>query len=309
MALGGRPASGGPALALGTDTRGVRDATGREDGLSAYEIERAIGRGHFSTVHKATHKPSGRGVAIKKIQIFESMDAKSRERCLKEVELLQSLEAHPCIIEYIDAFIEENELYIIFEWAAHGDLRRLMRKAGEAKVLFDEAHIWRYFVQICDAIRHMHSHRIMHRDIKPANIFLSAEGAVKLGDLGLGRAFSSQTYEAISHSLIPLLLVGTPLYMSPEVLDGRGYEWKSDVWSLGVLLYELAALRSPFKADGDNLYMLFQRISKGDYATIPPHFSQTLRDTIASMLKVDAKSRPDLATVLQVDAICVRVFL
>jgi hypothetical protein len=124
------------------DTRGVRDATGQPDGLAGYAIERAIGRGHFSTVHKAIHALSGRPVAIKRIQIFDSMDAKSRDRCLKEVELLQSLDAHPSIIEYIDAFLDSNELYIVFEWAAHGDLRRLMRKAQEANVLFDESHIW-----------------------------------------------------------------------------------------------------------------------------------------------------------------------
>ena len=105
----------------------------------------------------------------------------------------------------------------------------------------------------------MHDARVMHRDIKPANIFLATHGRVKLGDLGLGRAFSSQTYEAMSK-------VGTPLYMSPEVLDGRGYEWKSDVWSLGCLLYELATLRSPFKAEGDNLYTLFKKISSGKCA-------------------------------------------
>ena len=104
-----------------------------------------------------------------------------------------------------------------------------------------EPQIWRYFVQISDAIRHMHDARVMHRDIKPANIFLATHGRIKMGDLGLGRAFSDQTQEAMSK-------VGTPLYMSPEVLDGRGYEWKSDVWSLGCLLYELASLRSPFKA-------------------------------------------------------------
>jgi hypothetical protein len=131
----------------------------------------------------------------------------------------------------------------------------------------------------------------MHRDIKPANIFLSADGAVKLGDLGLGRAFSEQTFEAVSK-------VGTPLYMSPEVLDGRGYEWKSDVWSLGVLLYELAALRSPFKADGDNLYMLFQKISKGAFAPIPPNFSNGLRETIRAMLHVEPTRRPDVSSVL-----------
>jgi len=93
----------------------------------------------------------------------------------------------------------------------------------------------------------MHSHRVLHRDIKPANIFLTLDGTVKLGDLGLGRFLSDNTLEAFSK-------VGTPLYMSAEVLKGSGYDAKSDVWSLGCVLYELAMLRSPFKEQGLSLF-------------------------------------------------------
>ena len=147
--------------------------------------------------------------------------------------------------------------------------------------LLQEVQVWRYFVQIADGIRHMHEARIMHRDIKPANIFLASNGSVLLGDLGLGRAFSSQTYEALSK-------VGTPLMMSPEVLDGRGYEWKSDVWSLGCLLYELATLRSPFKAEGDNRDTLFKKISVGKF-DVPSHYSPQLHKLTASMIQIDPK--------------------
>lgn len=88
----------------------------------------------------------------------------------------------------------------------------------------------------------------MHRDLKPANIFIGGDGTLKVGDLGLGRIFSSETIEAYSK-------VGTPLYMSPEVfwfnkeelLHGEGYDMKSDIWSLGCIVYEMAEFKSPFK--------------------------------------------------------------
>mmetsp|Transcript_24494 Transcript_24494/g.71625 ORF Transcript_24494/g.71625 Transcript_24494/m.71625 type:complete len:518 (-) Transcript_24494:173-1726(-) len=261
--------------------------------LDDYVVEKAIGRGHFSVVHRAQRRSDDRRVALKKIKIFDMMDAKARDRCLKEVQLLQTLEAHPSIIQYLDAFLADNVLYIVFEWAEHGDLRRLLRRAAECSASLREPQIWRYFTQVCDGIRHMHAARVMHRDIKPANIFLAADGRVKLGDLGLGRAFSSQTYEAMSK-------VGTPLYMSPEVLDGRGYEWKSDIWSLGCLLYELATLRSPFKSQGekDNLFSLFKKISVGKFAALPDRYSEQLAALVTWMIQTDPSRRPDIQQTL-----------
>lgn len=206
-----------------------------------------------------------------------------------QVRLVQSV-SHPNIIQYLDAFIANNELYIAFEWAEAGDLKRQIRKANEKSVRFDERTIWRYFAQLCAAILHMHQARIMHRDLKPANIFLTLQGVVKVGDLGLGRHLSENTMEAHSK-------VGTPLYMSPEVLRGEGYDWKSDVWSLGCILYELAMLRSPFKAEGLNLYGLFQKINKGDYEAIPPIYSDHLRRLVTRMISLTASDRPSMEEV------------
>ncbi|KAE9232599.1 hypothetical protein PF005_g2685 [Phytophthora fragariae] len=195
--------------------------------LDDYEVLKPIGKGKFSVVFKAKRRRDGQAVALKKIAIFDLMNLKAREKTLKEVRLVQSV-SHSNIIQYLDAFVQNNELYIAFEWAEAGDLKRQIRKANEKGVRFDERTIWRYFTQLCGAILYLHQARIMHRDLKPANIFLTLKGVVKVGDLGLGRYLSENTVEARSK-------VGTPLYMSPEVLRGESYDWKSDVWSMGCI--------------------------------------------------------------------------
>ena len=142
-----------------------------------YELIKPIGKGKFAVVHRAKRLADGDIVAVKKIAV-DSMDAKAREKCLKEVRLLQSL-SHQNIVQYLDSSIDGDELVIIFEWAAAGDLKRQVRKANERGKPFEERVIWRYFSQICEAIQHMHERRIMHRDLKPANIFLTLNGTVK----------------------------------------------------------------------------------------------------------------------------------
>ncbi|TMW64234.1 hypothetical protein Poli38472_012856 [Pythium oligandrum] len=255
--------------------------------LDDYDVLKPIGKGKFSVVYKASR--GGQSVALKKISIFDLMDARAREKTLKEVRLVQSV-SHPHIIQYVDAFLDQKELYIAFEWAEAGDLKRQIRKANEKRVRFDERTIWRYFTQLCAAILHLHRARIMHRDLKPANIFLTLQGEVKVGDLGLGRHLSENTLEAHSK-------VGTPLYMSPEVLRGEGYDWKSDVWSLGCILYELAMMRSPFKSEGLNLYGLFQKISKGDYEPVSSVYSEHLRRLVTRMTSLSASERPTMEEV------------
>merc|ERR1712054_233351 len=134
----------------------------------------------------------------------------------------------------------------------------------------------------------------MHRDIKPANVFISDGGdgtpLMKLGDLGLGRYFSSKT--DMVHST-----VGTPYYMSPECIEGGGYDFKSDIWSLGCLLYELASLRSPFYSDGLNFYMLGKRIMKGEFEALSD-VSAELNALVNRMLQINPADRPSAAEVV-----------
>lgn len=286
-----RPSSFNKAAAMDPD---AEQATETEPSaplyFGNYEVLKSIGRGKFAIVYRAKKIGDEQVVALKRIAV-DMMNEKARDKCLKEVRLLQSLD-HPNIIHYMDSFITENDLVIVYEWAAAGDLKRQLRKAQERGTGFEERVIWKYFSQISNAIKHMHDKRIMHRDLKPANIFLTLDGTIKVGDLGLSRELSEHTIQAHSK-------VGTPLYMSPEVLKGEGYDFKSDIWSLGCLLYELAMLKSPFKSEGLNLMSLFQKISNGDYQPLPEVYSEELRKLTYAMISTLPEDRPEIAQVCE----------
>jgi NIMA (never in mitosis gene a)-related kinase len=266
-------------------------------GMEEYDVGRMSGKGKFSVVYKAKRKRDNVTVALKKIAV-DVMDRKDVEACMQEVALLQAVTDHPNIISYLDSFLDDNHLVIVLEWAGAGDLKRQIGKAQQKSARFDEGLVWKIFNQIASALNHMHDKRTMHRDLKPAHIFLTAKGTIKLGDLGLGRYLSEATMEAFTK-------VGTPLYMSPEMLSGKkggGYTWKSDVYSLGCVLYELAMLRAPFKEPGMTFQALCKRVVRGDYQPLPKVFSREMRDLVDSMLDTEPENRIDLAEICAVSA-------
>ena len=114
-------------------------------------------------------------------------------------------------------------------------------------------------------MKHVHDRKVIHRDLKTQNIFLTKEGNVKLGDFGIAKPLML-TLDKIK------TVVGTPYYMSPEICENHPYSFKTDIWSLGVILYEMCALKPPF--DGNSLTSLALKITKGEYNPIPSIYSK-----------------------------------
>lgn len=252
------------------------------------ELLDAIGKGSFGVVYKARTTLDGTLVAAKKVKLKEMVDEKAKKDCLQEIALLQRLD-HPHIIKYLASFVEDGELFIVLELADGGDLAQFIQCFRAHSKLIPEATIWRYFSQVCAALKHMHLKRIMHRDVKPANVFITSDGRVKLGDLGLGRFFSPSSLAANS-------LVGSPYYMSPERIQELEYDFSSDVWSAGCLLYEMAALQSPFMNETKNLYSLVRKIVACEYPPIPSNiYSDELRALVAVCMDPDPKKRRDIS--------------
>jgi NIMA (never in mitosis gene a)-related kinase len=137
------------------------------------------------------------------------------------------------------------------EYADGGDLSGTIKKYIAEKKKIDEDSIWIWFLQIVSAIKHIHSKKILHRDIKSQNIFLTKRGEVKLGDFGISKVLEN-TMDYAKTSL------GTPYFLSPEICSGNKYNFKTDIWMLGCVLYELTCLKKPF--EGDNFHVKIMKL-------------------------------------------------
>mmetsp|Transcript_42683 Transcript_42683/g.120606 ORF Transcript_42683/g.120606 Transcript_42683/m.120606 type:complete len:405 (+) Transcript_42683:112-1326(+) len=253
-----------------------------------------LGRGAFGTVFAVTspQDPDRRYVA-KEINI-SALSPEKQRKTLVEIQLLRSLD-HPNIVAFVDAVLVEATLHIVMECATGGDLAQKIRAQRDAEELFAERTIMGAFVQVLVALKFVHERRILHRDVKPANMFVFGLGAleqctIKLGDFGLGKSFDATTLEANS-------VVGSPSYFSPEVCRGRPYGRKSDVWSAGVVLHELASLSVPFVAK--SIVAAVVMICKTEAPPLPEGYSKDLRDLTGRLMQKDPAARPSLAALLE----------
>ncbi|KAM4041049.1 serine/threonine-protein kinase Nek2 [Anomaloglossus baeobatrachus] len=260
-----------------------------------YEVLYTIGSGSYGKCQKILRKADGKVLVWKELD-YGTMSESEKQMLVSEVNLLRELK-HPNIVRYYDRIIDRSNttLYIVMEYCEGGDLASLIAKCTKERQYLEEDFILRVFAQLALALKDCHKrsdggHTVLHRDLKPANIFLDAKKNIKLGDFGLARILHHDTSFAKT-------FVGTPYYMSPEQMNRMSYNEKSDIWSLGCLLYELCALSPPFTAF--NQKELAEKIRIGKFRRIPYRYSEELNQVLAKMLNLKDYLRPSIEDILQ----------
>ena len=265
--------------------------------LNDFEFGKILGKGAFGMVCLVKRKFDGKVYAMKRIKLVQLSD-KDKENSLNEIRILASL-SHKNIIGYKDAFFDNNSktLNIVMEFADDGDIASKIKNKLRTKSHFDEDIIWGYLIQILEGLNYLHEKKqIIHRDLKSANIFLMKDNTVKIGDLNVSKI----NKQGMAHTQ-----TGTPYYASPEIWLDQPYDYKSDIWSLGCILYELCQLKPPFR--GTSLKNLCINIQKGMYNPIPDFYSDNLKRVIGMMLQKDPDKRPTTGQILSCDIIVKKI--
>ncbi len=257
--------------------------------LNRYRLEQRLGEGGMGIVHRAEDVLLQRTVAVKTIQPHLMQSDEARTRFLREARSLAGL-THPNIVTIHDLLDdpETGNICIVMELLEGASLRQAMQNKQTPPFITAA-------LQMCDALHAAHQRKILHRDIKPENIFVCSSGTLKLMDFGLARllAGSTQTHSGI--------IAGTLAYMSPEQLRDEPLDERSDLYSLGVVFYEMLTGLLPFASDNPGA-MLVKRLTDtpSPVLTLQPALSPAVAHTVDSLLAISPQNRP--ASAAQVSA-------
>ncbi|KAM3131510.1 hypothetical protein pb186bvf_016440 [Paramecium bursaria] len=258
-----------------------------------YKRIKLLGEGSFGKAYLVECIHDKSLCVIKQVDLTQ-MKEDERKETIKEARILEALR-HPNIVRFREVYkTKKGRLCIVMDYADGGDLSNKIRQ-GQS---LTETQILDWFTQMCLAIKHVHDRKIIHRDLKTQNIFLTQDGIIKLGDFGIARVLNHTREKCKT-------MVGTPYYLSPEIIESRDYSFKTDIWSLGVILYELCTLKPPFNAE--SLHGLALKIVRGQYNPLPDRYSTSVRQLVQSLLQVDPIRRPSIHDILKMPVIVNRI--
>lgn len=255
--------------------------------MKEFTFKRQIGSGAFSTVHEALHIKTKRAYAVKKIELsrIEQMD---QENIVKEIEV-HSLLNHKNIIKLFDFLKEGDTIFLILEFCRKGNLFRYLN----GNLAKSEDELKKFFKQTCTAISYMHGLGFINRDLKPENILLDDQHNVKVCDFGWACSLEEDEYRRLK--------AGTCAYMSPECLMGKLQDKETDIWSLGILLYELYYNREPF--DGKSVKEQLKKIKEGKIR-FKTKTDEKLKKLVMALLQFQPKKRPSFEFIFESSFLC-----
>ncbi|KAM8733977.1 serine/threonine-protein kinase Nek11 [Acanthopagrus schlegelii] len=255
-----------------------------------YSILQSLGRGSFGSVYLVQDSKAADGEELKVLKQIPLGDLRPDEtvRATQEAHLLSQLH-HPAILTFYHSFLERDAFCIITEFCQDRDLDCKLDEVRRAGRSLPEVQVIDWLIQLLLGLHYMHDRRILHRDLKAKNVFLK-RNLVKIGDFGVSCLLMGSCDLASTFT-------GTPYYMSPEVLSQQGYDCKSDIWSLGCLLFEMCALTHAFQAP--SFLSVVTRIVEGDAPVLPAGFSPDLNSVMQRMLQKQPASRPSAAELLK----------
>ncbi|KAH7885180.1 hypothetical protein F5I97DRAFT_1883246 [Phlebopus sp. FC_14] len=244
--------------------------------LNDYQLGDSLGKGAFGQVYRALNWATGETVAVKEIQL-SNIPKGELGQIMSEIDLLKNLN-HSNIVKY-KGFVKTREyLYIILEFCENGSLHNICKRFGK----FPENLVAVYICQVLEGLVYLHDQGVIHRDIKGANILTNKDGSVKLADFGVA---SSTTTGAVSDDVV----VGSPYWMAPEVIEQSGATTASDIWSVGCVVIELLEGKPPYHFL-DPMPALF-RIVQDDCPPIPDGASPIVKDFLLHCFQKDANLR------------------
>ncbi|XP_074540311.1 serine/threonine-protein kinase Nek10 [Halichoeres trimaculatus] len=264
--------------------------------INGYSILDHLGTGAFGSVYKVRKQSGQNLLALKEVNLRNpafGKDKKSRdsnvEKIISELSIIKEQMSHPNIVKYYKTFKEGEKLYIVMELIEGVPLAEHFNSLREKQQQFTEDRVWNIFIQMCLALRYLHKEkRIVHRDLTPSNIMLGEKDKVTITDFGLAK--QKQENSKLTS------VVGTILYSCPEVVKNEPYGEKADVWALGCILYQMAALQPPFNSS--NMLSLASKIVTAEYEPIKEGvFSERVTEMIRWCLSPEADQRPDIVAV------------
>jgi serine/threonine protein kinase len=236
-----------------------------------------LGSGSYGKVFYMQNKKTQKPVAVKVIEKKNVKDKVSLKSLVQEIEIHKRL-LHDNIIRLIEHCEDQKNIYLVMEYAAKGSLFQFIRRNEK----LNEKEAFYFFTQACNAVHFLHKHQLIHRDIKPENMLITVNGQLKLGDFGCCVSCDSSERKTFC---------GTIEYMAPEIIKRHGYKEKADVWSLGVLLYEMLHGYAPFQSNKDQETM---RQIVEDKLEFHAAIKEDVKDLISRMLHSNPLKRPHI---------------